>query len=82
MEQFWDATPRELINAYRGKFREEERKEKEAWERMRIQTAVLIQPHTKKGQKVGVKDIIKLPWDAQAVRQRTAKEKAEALKRL
>ena len=35
--------------------------ERDAWERMRLQTAITIQPHLKK--KITPKQLITLPWD-------------------
>jgi hypothetical protein len=61
MDQFWDSTPRELINAYRGRYRETERNDRESWERTRWQTAVLLSPHTKNG--VKIRDLITFPWE-------------------
>jgi hypothetical protein len=76
IDEFWWSTPRELINAYRGKHKQEERTEREQWERVRWQAAAIISPHAKKGLKI--KDLIVFPWEKKPI---TA-ERLERLKNL
>jgi hypothetical protein len=78
VEQFWDATPRELINAYRGRYREQERLDRERWEQMRWSTAALLQPHAKQGQRIKPAEILPFPWE----KKRGGLSKAERLERL
>ena len=60
---FYDLTPREWSNLVRGWSEKENRREQGAWERVRWQTAVLINPHTKK--RIKPKDLMVFPWETQ-----------------
>lgn len=58
-QELWEITPRSLFNKLRG-FRKLER---DAWERMRIQTFHLLAPYLPKDDTLMPWDIIPLPWD-------------------
>lgn len=60
IDQFWDSTPRELINAYRGKHQSEENAFRREHELHRIYTAILANVG---GAKVKAKDLIEFPWE-------------------
>jgi hypothetical protein len=81
-ERFWRSTPRELINCYRGKYRNDEQKSREEWERIRWQTATLLMPHAKKGQSITPKTLLPFPWEVDAKPKLTRAEKLERLKKL
>lgn len=74
VDQFWDATPRELINAYRGKSKAEENRFKQEQELNRIYTTLIVNTQLKKG--VKAKDIITFPWEVAKT------SKADKLKKL
>lgn len=61
VEQFWNATPREFSNAFRGWAKVRELDHQAEWERVRSMTLVLTQIHSKK--KLKPTDIFKFPWD-------------------
>ena len=46
---------------------EQQRQEIE-WERVRWQTAALLSPHAKKGQRIKPADLVKFPWEETARR--------------
>lgn len=73
MDQFWWATRRELINAFRGKQQSEENAFRKTHELHRIYTAILANVG---GAKVKAKDLIEFPWEAQKV------DKTEQIKKL
>ena len=68
-----------MVNALRGKNREEEGKNREEWERIRWQTLVLLSPNLKKGNKMKPKDLIEFPWERKEVKKRLSKEEAMQL---
>jgi hypothetical protein len=74
--QFWDAEPREFVNAMRGHNKAEDAKAREEWERIRWQTSVLLSPHMKKGSKMKPKDLIEFPWEAEKKKPKMSKEDA------
>lgn len=49
--------------AYRGYVEQEERRERQQWERIRWQTAALLSVHAKKGKQVRPMDLITFPWE-------------------
>lgn len=55
--------PREWYNLVKGFNDIENRKEQSEWERTRWQTAVLLNPHTKKS--IKARDLIVFPWEKQ-----------------
>lgn len=54
-------TPREWSNLVTGFNDRENRKEQSEWERIRWQTTILVNPHTKKT--IKAKDLIVFPWE-------------------
>lgn len=81
IDQFWDALPREFMNAYRGKLASEERQHRTTWEASRWVAAVLLGPHLKKGSKLNPTDLAKFPWEKTG-KEPTKAERLERLKRL
>ena len=62
VDDFWDSTPREFFNRFDGFMEFEKWRQREAWERMRSQTAALLNIHTKK--RIRPRDVFKFEWDA------------------
>lgn len=73
---FYDMTPRMWRNCVEGYNERENRKEQTEWERTRWQTAVLLNPHTKKS--IKARDLIVFPWEKQQ-KQHTIWTKGEVL---
>lgn len=69
-----DITPRSLFNKMHG-FRASQQV---SWERMRIQTYLLLQPHIEKGASVTPQSLIPMPWDTELLQ--TQKEKAKEIR--
>jgi hypothetical protein len=67
-EQMYDLTPREFFNAVKGYDEQEQLRQREAWERMRMQTTALLQVHTKRGRKLKPTDVFKFEWDEDAIK--------------
>ena len=61
-EQFWASDPRTLAGCHDHRRREEELRQRQAWERVRWQTAVLLAPHNK-GKMVAPQKLIEFPWE-------------------
>jgi len=62
VEEFWDSEPREFFNRFDGFMDFEKWRQREAWERMRSQTAALLNIHTKK--RIRPRDVFRFEWDA------------------
>jgi len=62
-ERLYDLTFREFGNAVRGRYEFQEHCERGAWERVRWQTALLLNVHTKKGSKLTTHDLAVFPWE-------------------
>lgn len=58
---FCRCTPDELEAIFKAYGEAQSEREKDAWERMRISTAIGVQPHVKR--KITPKSLIPLPWD-------------------
>jgi hypothetical protein len=67
-------TPRSLFNKLHG-FRANQQM---PWERMRIQTYLLLQPHIEKGGSVTPQSLIPMPWDTEILQ--TQKEQAKEIR--
>lgn len=63
VDKMYDMTPREFANALRGYTEQEQFYQREAWERMRMQTVALLQVHVKKGRQLRPTDVMKFDWD-------------------
>ena len=61
-DDLYDLTFRQFGNAVRGRYKLQETQHRDAWERTRWQTALLLNVHTKKGASLKPKD---LPWEEQ-----------------
>lgn len=59
----YDFTFREFGNAVRGRYKSEELLDRSNWERVRWQTALLLNVHTKKGSSLKPKDLAVFPWE-------------------
>ena len=59
----YDFTFREFSNAVRGRYKSEELLDRSNWERVRWQTALLLNVHTKKGSSIKAKDLAVFPWE-------------------
>lgn len=62
-DEFWNTTWRSLYNRIEGFFEVENRKEQAQWERVRWQSALILQMFAKKGKRVKPKDLIEFPWE-------------------
>ena len=62
-DALYDFTFREFGNAVRGRHKLQESQQRDAWERTRWQTALLLNAHTKKGASVRPKDLATFPWE-------------------
>lgn len=76
VEEFLDSEPREFFNRFDGFMELEKWRQREAWERMRSQTAALLNIHTKK--RIRPRDVFRFEWDAPIV-QRFKRDKALAM---
>jgi hypothetical protein len=65
-EEFWDTTWRSLYNRIEGYFEIENKKEQANWERVRWQSALILQMFAKKGKKVKLKDVAVFPWEQES----------------
>ena len=59
----YELTFREFGNAVRGRYKSEELLDRSNWERVRWQTALLLNVHTKKGTSLKPKDLAVFPWE-------------------
>jgi len=59
----YDLTFREFSNAVRGRYKAQELFDRSHWERVRWQTALLLNVHTKKGASIRTKDLATFPWE-------------------
>ena len=62
-DALYDFTFRQFGNAVRGRHKLQESQQRDAWERTRWQTALLLNVHTKKGASVRPKDLATFPWE-------------------
>lgn len=65
MQEFYDASYREVYAILKGHRANIRAQEVNDWERTRLQTLLLLQVKMKKGVKLKPTDILKLPWDAE-----------------
>jgi len=75
--QFYDLLPREWGNLVEGWNERQNRKEQAEWERIRWQTTILINPHTKKT--IKAKDLIVFPWEKQPKKNKKVWTRGEIL---
>jgi hypothetical protein len=66
---FWDSTPREFSNAFRGWVKVRDMDMQSAWERARMLALYTAAPHSKK--KLRPQDIMKFEWDKPVKAKRT-----------
>ena len=59
----YDFTFREFGNAVRGRYEAQEQFDRSNWERVRWQTALLLNVHTKKGANLKPADLVTFPWE-------------------
>jgi len=64
-DALYDFTFRQFGNAVRGRYNLQESQHRDAWERTRWQTALLLNVHTKKGASLKPKDLATFPWEKQ-----------------
>ena len=60
---FYDMTFEEFCAAAQGMNLHEEIREKQEWERTRWLAALMLAPHSKKGQRIKPTDICIFPWE-------------------
>lgn len=72
MDDFCRCTPSEFYAAYEAWGDVEERRERGAWERMRMQCLCSLQPYSKK--RLGVWDLMKFPWEEETTHREEKKE--------
>tara|TARA_R100001086_G_scaffold199785_3_gene115989 strand:- start:1464 stop:1769 length:306 start_codon:yes stop_codon:yes gene_type:complete len=64
LDKFWDITPRQLQLKYEGRKQFVEEQHRDAWERTRWQTAILINKDRKRKDQVKLFDLVKFPWES------------------
>lgn len=62
-DEMYEMTSREFFNKYEGFQDHQQWLQREEYERMRLQTAALLQVHVKKGRQLKPKDVFKFDWD-------------------
>jgi len=62
-DSLYDFTFREFGNAVRGRYEAQEQFDRSNWERVRWQTALLLNVHTKKGANLKPADLVTFPWE-------------------
>lgn len=82
LDDFCRLTPTEYASVCKAWQAEEQRRLEDAWERMRLQTVITVQPHVKK--KLDPKKMLPLPWErkkpkAEVVSREEAKRRFEKL---
>ena len=65
-QEYNDTTLRKLHNRITGFFEMENRREQGSWERVRWQSALILQMFAKKGSKIKPKDLAVFPWEEEA----------------
>ena len=60
---FCGLTPEEFGHVYEAYSSQREADRKDSWERARLMTTIMIQPHLKK--KLTPQQLLRLPWDAE-----------------
>jgi hypothetical protein len=82
MEDFCRCTPSEFYGVWHAWSEREQRLERGAWERMRMECLCSLQPHSKK--KLAARDLMTFPWEKEAEREKetlTAEELRERMER-
>ena len=74
---FYDLLPREWANMVNGWNEKQNRKDQSEWERVRWQTTILLNPHTKKS--IKAKDLIVFPWESQTKKEHKVWTRGEIL---
>jgi hypothetical protein len=74
---FYDLLPREWTNLVNGWNDRENRSEQMKWERVRWQTTILLNPHTKK--RIKPKELIVFPWEKDSVKKKKVFTRGEIL---
>ena len=72
MDDFCRCTPSEFYAAYAAWHEYQDRLERGAWERVRIQCLCSLQPYSKK--RIEAQDIMKFPWEEKSLSQVERKE--------
>lgn len=75
-DDFWDMLPRDFFFKQAGYSEKIEDQERLEWERLRWQTAYLLNVHMKKGKTLKATDLISFPWE----KQKKSKTMAERLR--
>lgn len=65
---FWQSTPREFANAYKGWIKAQDLKERGEWERARMVAYFASMPHKKK---IKPADLMSFDWDGKKQPKRT-----------
>lgn len=73
-KELWEISPRSLFNKIHG-FRAVQQNE---WERMRIQTFMLLSPHFDKDKAPTPQSLLPMPWDTEILK--THKEMAKEIR--
>ena len=61
--EFEELTPFEFQLKLEGFYEFQDSMQRREWERVRWQTARLLQPHAKKGKTISEKDLVVFPWE-------------------
>lgn len=79
---FYDMTFGEFCAAAQGMNLHEEMREKQEWERTRWLAALMLAPHSKKGQRIKPTDICIFPWEKKKKNKGDQKMLAKVLKQM
>ncbi len=84
MRDFCRCTPSEFYGVWHAWNEREQRLERSAWERMRMECLCSLQPHSKK--KLTARDVMTFPWEKESEAEReketlTAEELRERMER-
>ncbi len=84
VEEFYNMIPRHFFNKMAGFYELLSLKEKHEWERVRWQTAVLVNIQIPKGKRIKPTDLIEFDWDKKKkeVDYKKLKARAEYIKRI
>ena len=78
---FWSCTLDEILTAVEYYNELDVARNKQAWERARFITQILLQPHAKKGQKIKAEDIVQFAWEVPDSSEVSSQERIEHLRK-
>lgn len=79
VRDFWDSTYRDVVKYIEGYNKKVAALDRAEWERIRWQTAALLQPYVPKGQKLKLTDLMRFQDEIVSNKQTTDPEKIRAI---